>query len=217
MVTGLAWLPSLASAQARPATAVTDACRVLSADAQARSRFPGAEQRLCTPGFPVDATCAARSLERCGIDALCTVRTTFVCDRAPCPPGGPSRSSCVASATAPLAASIARFPLCLRSGGAWVALPGAEATTPWRGVCSCMGPSVEAILFTRWGQVHGSLRSPLTYFVHDRGCVVETALCKEHGGTWVARPVDDPARPRCEIDGRAVAWTQRVKVGFEED
>ena len=195
-----------------PSTAslVEAACLSLRTDPTVRARFPGARERLCIPGFPMQKACSDRAIDACSIDALCAVRMTFVCDRQPCPPGGPARASCGVGPDRTLAASILRYRPCVDSGGAWVPLPGVTDTQPWRGACSCMGPSIAAILATREGRPNGEVKSPLTYFVQGRGCVAETTLCKDHRGTWVATPADDPQRARCEIDGRPVHWAQRA-------
>ena len=202
-----------------PSTAslIEDACRSLRADPTVRARFPGALERLCTPGYPVQRTCSDRTVDACAIDALCAVRMTFICDRQPCPPGGPARASCAVGPDRTLAASIVRYRPCVDTGGAWVPLPGITETQPWRGACSCMGPSISALLATREARPNGDVKSPLTYFVQGRGCVAETTLCRDHRGTWVAKPVDDPQRPRCEIDRKPVDWAQRAGAGYSED
>src|SRR4029079_15002474 len=73
---------------------VDAACLSLRKDPTVRGRFPGAVERLCTPGYPMQKACSDRAIDACSIDALCAVRMTFVCDRQPCLPGGPARASC---------------------------------------------------------------------------------------------------------------------------
>lgn len=195
---------------------VTEACRLLRTDAGIRARFPGAVD-LCPPGAPATRACETRPMTACARDALCEVRTTIVCDRNPCPPGGPARSMCIAGTIEQLAASIVRYPLCMRSGGTWEPFPQG-ARPPWRGTCSCMGPSENAIAFTWHGYQNADvLPRPLRYFVQDRGCVAEDVLCREQKGTWVAEVPQQPREPpRCEINGQAVRWRDRLRVGFTE-
>lgn len=209
--------PSAAPApEADAASLVTEACRLLRSDAGIRARFPGAVD-LCTPGAPAARACETRPIAACTRDALCAAHTTIVCDRNPCPPGGPARSTCVAGTIERLAASIVRYPLCIRSGGAWEPLPLESRHAPWRGTCSCMGSAANAIVFTRNGNPDKDLPRPLRYFVQGRGCVAEDALCHEQQGTWVAKVPRQPWEPpRCEIDGREVLWRYKLPIGFAE-
>lgn len=198
-----------------PSTAalVEDACRQLRDHAAVRAQFPSAVQRLCTPGHPAEATCHARTPQACSLDALCAVRMTFICDRPPCPPGGPARAACAPQPDRALAADITTYRPCVDTGGTWASLPGITEIAPWRGACSCMGATTDGIVNTRDGRPANL--GPSTYFVQGRGCVAEATLCEEHRGRWLQSPKDDPRRPRCEIDGKAVAWYLRERLGYE--
>ena len=198
------------------ASLVAEACELLRAHAEVRAHFPGAVD-LCAPDAPAARACQTRAAPACTRDALCEVHTTFVCDRSPCPPGKPIRSTCVAGRIERLAPGIVRYPLCIRTGGSWEPLLPASPHAPWRGTCSCMGPSANAIVFTRDGYSAKGLPRPLRYFVQGRGCVAEDTLCREQQGVWVARVPRQPWEPpRCEIDGREVLWRYRLRVGFAE-
>ncbi|MCC6197596.1 MAG: hypothetical protein IT518_24360 [Burkholderiales bacterium] len=202
--------------EADVASLVDEACRLLRTDPEIRARFPGAVD-LCTPGAPAAPACETRPMSACLRDALCAAHTTIVCDRNPCPPGGPARSTCIAGTIERLAASIVRYPLCIRSGGTWQPYLPVSPQAQWRGTCSCMGPSANAIAFTRNGYPASDLPRPLRYFVQGRGCVTEDALCREQKGTWVVKVPQQPWEPpRCEIDGREVLWRYQLRVDFAD-